>query len=247
MTMHLRLVAALIVCGSALLTGAERQISFDGIDSKYELTFDDSRISSAEMQQLACLSPYVWTYCKPFLIGGEATRKDGKEVIDKVLMAPDLQSCIQEPCRRKTDLPDDAFLEYAATNLREGERQVEVLRQEDVPAELQPVKMYLLSTLERSLEKERAVYEYLKSGKPAQARRILCQACGCGAEEESLLSELAHTSDPAKKLTLVRLKWQNTVLQCERRGHRAIYPIAAWERFVKDYSISEHRRPKRIE
>lgn len=242
--------AALLAISAVALYSNEHHLSYDEDTFTYELTFDDGRISEPEMRRIACLSPYTWTFCGPFQIGVDSNTKEGKEVIDKVFMAPPLEVCIERPgapCRRDPTIPDTAFLKNAAANLRQGDQQVETLRKEHVPEVLETVKAYLLSSLERSLEKQKARYEFLESGNLKPMRQLLCGACGCRAEQERLLEQLGATPDPRTRLKLAWYDWQNTLLACERARHPPAYPMEAWQRFIKEFGITERRRYKRID
>jgi hypothetical protein len=53
-----RVIACLVGC-SATAYPAERHLRYDGDAYRYEIAFDDSRISAAEMRQIAWLSPWV--------------------------------------------------------------------------------------------------------------------------------------------------------------------------------------------
>ena len=178
---------------------------------------------------------------------------NGKEIVDKVFMAPGLELCLEEPamhCSRDEDVPDAAFLQNAARNLQKGADQIEELRKERLPSELEPVRAYLAESLRRSLRMESARYEYLKSGNLEPMRQLLCTVCTC-ANETNLLQLLGTATDPRQKLAIARFKWHNEVLRCEREGHDPAYstryPVPAWERFIVDYGITEHRRFHHVE
>jgi hypothetical protein len=72
---------------SAAVYGGQQHLRFDGEARTYEITFDDSRISVNQMKRIAPLSPFV-EFSPEFIIGIEATKRGGKEVQDKVFMAP---------------------------------------------------------------------------------------------------------------------------------------------------------------
>lgn len=114
--------AVVLLIGCCIAAYPKQQhLSYEGIDNRYELTFDDSRISSEEMRQIACLSPYIEVYCAPFYIGSDSERRAGKVVVDKVFFAPPLDLCIDQPCKHDPEVADGAFLKYAAVhNLRCG-------------------------------------------------------------------------------------------------------------------------------
>jgi hypothetical protein len=231
---------------------AEQHFRFESDTYTYEITFDDSRISLAETRRLAILSPWV-DFSPRLWIGFESSRVNGKDVVDKTFMAPELELCVEEPamhCTRNEDVPDEAFLQNAARNLQKGAEELEELRKEPVPSELEPVRAYLAESLRRSLGMESARYEYLKSGNLEPMRHLLCDVCSC-ANETSLLQLLSTATDPRQKLAIARFQWHNEVLKCEREGHDPAYttryPVQAWERFIVDYRITEHRRFHHVE
>jgi hypothetical protein len=224
----------------------QQHLSYEGIDNRYELTFDDSRISSDEMRQIACLSPYIDVYCAPFYIGSGSERRAGKVVVDKVFFAPPLDLCIEQPCTHDPEVADDAFLKDAAVHLGEGSQQVELLRKRRVPAVLEPVKRYLLDSLIRSVEGDRARYVYFKSGELGPMRQILCSECDCGSSEEALFEQLRTTQDPRAK-TRLSWQWHNKVLRCGRERRPQRYPMDAWKRFIKEYGITERLRVELID
>ena len=236
-------IALLVCCGG--LYSKEHRLSYDEDQEVYSLIFDDTRISVADLQKIACLSPYV-SYCGPIQSGGSSMMVNGKRIIDKLFMAPMLEGCAGQTCARDLNLPDDAFFKDAASNLDRGDRQVEILRGEQVPPVLQPIKTYLLNSLEDSLEREKAKYQYLKSGNLEPMRQLLCGVCDC-ASEEDLFKLLGATRDPRRKLEIARYQWQNEVVRCERCRQLTTYPMDTWARFLKEYCIVERHRFKHID
>jgi hypothetical protein len=243
--------AVFLILSSSLASFAkEQRLTYDEDASVYALVFDDGRISVAQMREVAWLSPYVTAPPAPFeLARSETKRPDGTLDLDKVFLAPWLELCAAVPpagCEPYNPLvPNTAFLRNAAKNLKRGTDQVERLRKENLPAVLEPVRAYLLQYLKRSIEKQRYRYDYLNSGDAAPMRQLLCRQCACGASEESLLAQLKTVSDPKAKLELSK-KWDQRVFECERKGHPPAYPLAAWERFLKDFGITEERHFKHI-
>jgi hypothetical protein len=242
-------IILLLICSGAV-SAKERTLIYDEDAFTYELTFDDSRVSLSQMREIACLSPWVSTYCAPFLIGIDAGNNGGTETIHKVFFAPSLEVCIAgpgRPCRRNPEVPDAAFLSNALLNLREGAKEVEILRERQVPSVLASIKASLLASLERSLEKQKARYEYLKSGDTAHMRQILCGVCVCGTPEETLLEQLRTVSDPRTRLKLAWYDWQNKLIACETARHPPPYPLDKWRQFLKEYDVAEKRRSNHVD
>jgi hypothetical protein len=172
---------------------------------------------------------------------------DGTYVVDKTFIAW-LEFCPAAPpwnCEPyDPKVPDAAFMRNAARSLQRADDQVDRLLHEALPTVLEPVRAYLLEHLLLSVERERYRYEYLKSGDIGPMRQLLCRECACGAPEETLLAQLQTTADPKLRLDLSRFSWYNQILECERKTHPPAYPLAAWERFLKDFGITERRRGK---
>jgi hypothetical protein len=232
------------------LFAKEQRLQYDEDVFVYEVIFDDSRISVAQMREAAWLSPYVTAPPAPFELAGSGTKRpDGTVDLDKVFLAPWLELCTAVPpatCEPYDPLvPSAAFLRNAAKSLKRGSGQVERLRQERLPAVLEPVRVYLLQYLGRSVERQRYRYDYLNSGDVVPMRKLLCRECACGASEESLLAQLKSVSGLKAKLEL-STKWDQRMFECERKRHPPAYPVAAWERFLKDFGITEERHFKDI-
>ncbi len=241
-------VVGCFICSSVLLVAKEQHLVYDGDADIYELIYDDNRISVADMQEIWWLSPWVGEPpVGPFNIGiSERRSPSGDDMVDKVFMAPGLESC--EPglnCGRDSRKADAAFLENAARNLRAGDKQVKRLRSEKLPPVLEPVRSYLLLHLQLSLEREKARYQYLKSGDFGPMRNLLC-ACSCGQPEEAFFQQLITTSEFSTRLELTS-RWRNQALECEWKLHPPEYPLDSWKRFLNDFGIIETRRFKRID
>jgi hypothetical protein len=226
----------------ATTSGAQQHLRFDGDAETYEMTFDDSRISVSRMRQIAPLSPFVEN-SHEFQIGMGSVKMGGKDVRDKVFMAPELDLCIDEP--GKPCPLNDAYFAHADRALKQGSDQLAKLRKEELPAQLEPVRTYLAHGLEHSLQMNRARYEYLKSGNMAPMRQLLCDACPCANETELLKLLDTARNDPATKLKLSWLNWQNEIVQCQR--NHSPYPMEAWKNFVAKFGITEQRKSKHID
>ena len=253
MTSKLNIIPAgmivLIISSNVALFAKEQRLTYDEDASVYELIFDDGRIPVSQMREAAWLSPYVTGPPAPFEMARSETKlPNGTIALDKMFLAPWLELCAEVPAKCESYDPlvaDAAFLRNAAKNLKRGEDQLAQLRKETFPAVLEPVRTYLLQHLQRSIEKQRYRYDYLKSGDAAPMRQLLCGECGCGVAEEDLLAQLKSVSDSKAKLAL-SIKWDQRVTECERKSHPPAYPLDAWERFLKEFGITERRSPKSI-
>jgi hypothetical protein len=249
-------VVILLLASSFASFAKEQRLTYDQDVSVYELIFDDTRISLVQMREAAWLSPYVsaaygTAFPAPFELAGSETKSpDGTLDLDKVFLAPWLELCTAVPPAKCAPydplIPNAAFLRNAAKNLKRGDDQIDRLRRESLPAALEPVRAYLLQHLKRSVERQRYRYGYLKSGDAIPMGQLLCRECTCGASEESMLAQLKTVSDPKAKLEL-STKWDQRLFECERKRHPPAYPLAAWERFLKDFGITERRRFKHID
>jgi hypothetical protein len=244
-------VGFLLLCCSFTLIAKEQHLVLDGDIDIYELTFDDTRISAAAMQEIWWFSPWVDSPPKgPFEIArAEWKSPIGDIIVDKTFYAPELELCVIKPdanCNPNPEVPDAAFLENAARNLKTGDEQVGKLQKDKLPSVLEPVRVYLLLHLKISIEREKARYEFLKSGDLTPMQRILCGECSCSAEQEVLLKQLKTTIEDRQKLRLTR-KWHNEALKCEAKTYPPAYPMAAWKQFINDFGIKEQRRYKQID
>jgi hypothetical protein len=245
---HPAVAVILIAVCCAPLFAKEHLLRYDEDVFTYELTFDDTRISLAQMREIACLSPWV-SYCAPFVIGIDSKRSGKTETVYKSLLAPGLEDCVagrNTGCVTNAKIPDAAFLRNALVNLREGARQIGILRDKKVPPVLAPIQAALLASLQRSLEKQQARYAWLKSGDLAPMRAILCSVCNCGARENALLEQLRTATDPDMRLNLSWYDWQNQLVACEN-AHEPRYPLDRWQQFLKEYGIVEKRRTVHID
>ena len=243
-------VGAVILMFSASFASLakEQRLTYDEDDFEYVLIFDDASISVAQMREVAWLSPYPRAgYVKdgmaPFETSGSGVLlPDGTYVVDKTFFAW-LEFCPAVPpwnCEPfDPEVPNAAFMRNAAISLQRADEQVDRLLHMRLPPALEPVRAYLLEHLLLSVERERYRYEYLRSGDIAPMRKLLCRECDCGASEETLLADLQTTADPKLKLFLSTYSWNRQVLACERKTHPPAYPMSAWERFLKDFGITE--------
>lgn len=193
------ITASIVICCSFSAAAKEQQLVYDQDADVYKLSWDDARIATTEMREIAVLSRFV-DYAPEFSIGVSAARApSGKIITDKVFLAPALELCIKRPgnpCNRNPDKPDELFLKNAALNLRDARDQLAKLRAEKIPRVLEPVRAYLLEHLQRSAERERTRYDYLQSGDPTPLRKLLCRECNCTAGDERLLERLRAEPDP---------------------------------------------------
>lgn len=136
-------------------------------------------------------------------------------------------------------------MKNAELNLHKGERQIKSLRKKKLPAELQPVKTYLLENMQFTFELQRARYAYLKTHEVAPLRTITVHECPCRFSDEYLFRSLEMTRDGRKELKLTN-NWYNDVLHCHR-NHSGAYPIAAWKQFLAAFGIIESRHFKNID
>jgi hypothetical protein len=159
-------------------------------------------------------------------------------------MVQNIYQCVTRKCdTANTPVADAAFMKDAALNLDKARKQVQSFPPVPVPPALQPVKDYLLKDMERGLEREAALYTYLKSGDLGPMRQILCKLCACGKPEEVLLAQLRATTDPAEKILLAG-EWHNRANHCEKRP---TYPMEAWAQFLNENGITERRTYQRID
>lgn len=148
---------------------------------------------------------------------------------------------------------DEAFLRNAAEVLKKTRGQLELLKREPLPGVLEPVRSYLVFTLQSTLEWKEAESAYLGDSNTAPVREQFCKYCSCSgnraaiektAEERNpqlrgspewelmpgLLDRMANEKDPAKRLNLATYDFENTLVDCFA-AHDPGYPMQAWKDF----------------
>jgi len=227
-TTPIKLALACVCC--SLLAG-EQNITIQVPFAVYKVTFDDSLLHRIKPQLLPVFSPLVDTSppLNPYLTGVNNTN-------DKVMLSPNLEDCRHEHPNCPPSTVNDIFIRNAEANLEKGRNQVRDLKQERLPAFLEPVRRFLMDNLTTTLRMEEARYEYIRTGAVAPLRAMLDQYCTNG--QQVLLRKLEGVPDAETRRELSQVDWHNAVWQCyrERSGK---YPAEAWKQFVQQYHVRE--------
>jgi hypothetical protein len=241
---------ALLILSSCSLAhhAKEQHLKYDDDSMEvYELTFDDQTISIADVQKIVWFSPNLQFDIKgaPFAMHGSwvATRA-GVQAIDKGPLLPWLEVCNPGYAACYHPILNASFLRNANLNLTKGKQEIEELRRMSVPAALEPVKQHFLENMEFQLALHQSRYNYLKSGDVQQLRKLLCDQCPCGQQEDTLIHSLKTALTGATKLARSN-DWYNEVWQC--RNPKSKYPLEAWQQFLTQFGIQEKYRFRHVE
>jgi hypothetical protein len=260
-------LTAILFCCSFPLQGKEQHLRFDTETEVYELTFDDQVVSYADMQRIAWLSPLIDPTVPhpPFFMTIQRV-VPGK--IEKHIIASPLETCMPSYTECRNPTLNEAFLRNAAEVLKKTGEQLELLKEESLPGVLEPVRSYLIFTLQSTLYWNKAKYAYLRDSNMEPVREQFCKYCLCSSDPgriekmaveknphlrgssdwkliPGLLDRMAKENDPAKKLTLATHDFQNVLVHCFA-AHDPGYPVQVWKDFLKQYNIRESFKPKAI-
>lgn len=223
---------------SSVLTANEQHLKFETDTDRYELTINDQRISMEDMRNIAWLSPYIPPDIRsPFFmvaaqhVAGTAVRWE------KLIVALPLETCTPSYSECQNQSLNSAFFENAARNLKEARQQLQSLRSEKLPESLERVRAYLAESLKTTLDLQEARYAALKTGSIEPLRRVTCQYCRCGDSEEDLFRKVSALGG-VKRKEFTFAEWYNHVFKCFRQ-HDQGYPLADWNKFIKDFGIRE--------
>ena len=231
------------------LSAKQQHLVYESDPESYELWFDDQRISVATMREIAWLSPHMpspTSVPSPFILASSSQQTATGKKIDKVILTPALEDCnpVGSHCGDQS-VPNQAFLENAAINLRRGEQQLQTLRTERLPASLDPVQAYLVGYMRFYFDLQKARYEYLKTGSPLRMQEILNKECSSPKANQALKRALSHAPNKQQQLQLT-LDWYTAVLRCHR-NHSATYPVDAWNQFLSEFGITERVHYRHVE
>ena len=206
----------------AVAGAAQQRLVFPTLLGEYQLAFDDSRTSEADVRALVVLSPHLagWT---------------------SLAVAPRLERCVVgDPayldCRTRS--PQSAnFLWNARVNLDRGGAALTQLRSLRTPSELEPVVTWLQRSLTFSLWLEETKLEFFRSGDVAVLRRRY-EDVDPGRDCGGVIDDIARAGSPDGQFDLVVLRWHNCVNN-QYRGKLGEYPMPAWKRFLTAWRINE--------
>ena len=190
---------------------------------EYHLTYDNLRVTEAELKPLVILSPHLAGW-------------------DSIAVTPRLERCVVGEkdyldCRDRS-VRSPTFLWNARVNLKRGAATLDNLRKLRTPAELDPVVAWLQASLSFSLWLEETKLEFYQTGDVNVLRRHygeLAPGLGCG---DALARIERAVETPGVQYDMIVLPWHNCVNTLFRR-RLGDYPIAAWQRFLSKWDIQE--------
>ena len=217
-------VVVWVVLALPLLAGAAHQtMVLPTLLGEYHLTYDNRKVSEADLKPLVILSPHLAGW-------------------NSIAVTPRLERCVVGEteyldCRDRS-VRSPTFLWNARVNLKRGVTTLDNLRAMRAPAELDPVVTWLQSSLAFSLWLEETKLEFYQTGNVNVLRRRygeLDPGRGCGTALEQVERGAAV---PTAQYDMVVLPWHNCVNDLFRR-RLGEYPIAAWQRFLSKWGIQE--------
>jgi hypothetical protein len=217
-------VVVAVLLALPLVAGAAHQtMVLPTLLGEYHLTYDNRKVSEADLKPLVILSPHLagWT---------------------SIAVTPRLERCVvgeteYMDCRDRS-VRSPTFLWNARVNLKRGVAMLDSLRAMRAPAELDPVVTWLQSSLAFSLWLEETKLEFYQTGDVNVLQRRYGEfdpARGCSAAVEQAQRGAASAN---AQYDMVVLPWHNCVNDQFRR-RLGDYPIAAWQRFLSKWGIQE--------
>lgn len=199
-----------------------QRLVFPTLLGEYHLLFDDRRVPESDVRALVVLSPHLagWT---------------------SLAVAPRLERCVVgDPayldCGNRS-VRSHTFLWNARVNLERGVAALAHVRGLRVPAELEPVSMWLQRSLSFSLWLEEMKLEFFRTGDLAVLRRRY-EDVDPGRECAAVLGDVARAASTDAQFEMVVLPWHNCV-NAHFRRRIGDYPMAAWQRFLAAWRITE--------
>jgi hypothetical protein len=233
----------LLTCAAAptSLLAASQTITINTDTDFYSLTYDDRRITPAEMKEILYLSPYYPADVpSPYFATVGAVKEGAQMVRLKWFISIPLEQCNAGYAECGHEQLDPAFFANAQENLNRSRQALQKLQTEKFPEVLEPVRAYLIRHFQETLSIDQARFNFLKTGKPEELANVQCELCHC-TDQASLVLDL--NSAPQDKLEWSRLTWYNRVLTCIRE-HDPGYPMEAWQSFIKRFGIEERYKAR---
>jgi hypothetical protein len=216
-------VVAFLLALPLVADAAHQTLVLPTLLGEYHLTYDNRKVSEADLKPLVILSPHLAGW-------------------NSIAVTPRLERCVvgeseYMDCRDRS-VRSPTFLWNARVNLKRGLTMLDNLRGMRAPAELDPVVTWLQSSLAFSLWLEETKLEFYQTGDVNVLRRRYGEfdpSRGCGAALEQV--ERGAVSSTAQ-YDMVVLPWHNCVNDQFRR-RLGDYPMTAWQRFLSKWGIQE--------
>lgn len=216
---------------------------FDSGDEIDAVSFDPGKISDARLRELMLLSPHLVAYMRLLPEKDlEAVGSIEGTVVNKGFVAFNIELCVPEDSRYAHcdahDVGGENLLRNAKINLQRSKRGLAWLQNLNAPAELQPVKRFLVATLSFSVWMEETKYKYLASWDDKVLKETR-EGFEPGQTCVDTFRKLGAATSDAEKYEIVRHDWGNcaNAVMWKKLGN---YPVASWETFLRAYGITEN-------
>jgi len=218
-------------------------ITFKTSVTSYTITFDDAKISEAEIRNLIPLSPNVGTYANlPSTQNFFMTRSaNAGAVFDKTLIALPIEFCPTDDsaysnCYNNV-ISSPQFLANASINLEKSRKGLAWLQSLPHPKELQPVIDYLVRQLSVSISIEDARFRYFSTW---DVNILKGKLAGLDATPScpDAFKELNDAKSKEEKYNVVAHDWLSCVLNAARHK-KETYPLNSWKAFAQNFAIQE--------
>ena len=206
-----------------VLAGAAHQtMVLPTLLGEYHLTYDNRKVSEADLKPLVILSPHLAGW-------------------NSIAVTPRLERCVVGEteyldCRDRS-VRSPTFLWNARVNLKRGVATLDSLRAMRAPTELDPVVTWLQSSLAFSLWLEETKLEFFRTGDVAVLGRRY-EDVDPSRDCEAIINGVGRAASPDAQFDLVVLRWHNCVNHHFRRK-LGEYPMSAWTRFLAAWRINE--------
>jgi len=143
------------------------------------------------------------------------------------------------------DPNDPNFIHNAKVNISRIEKRIAELKSGRFPEELKPVVDYFLNILTTFLAEDVADLKYIQSGRVSDLA-FVANGVDYGTACNDLRDKFQASEDKVAAFNKVRHDWHNCVNQAFTQNHGYSYPKAAWESFLKRYSIDQRFVPTEV-
>jgi hypothetical protein len=217
------LAVALVLALPLAASAAHQTMVLPTLLGEYHLTYDNRKVSEADLKPLVILSPHLAGW-------------------NSIAVTPRLERCVvgeseYMDCRDRS-VRSPTFLWNARVNLKRGVTTLDNLRAMRAPAELDPVVTWLQSSLAFSLWLEETKLEFYQTGDLNVLRRRYGELDPTRGCEAALAQVERGAAASGAQYDMVVLPWHNCVNDQFRR-RLGEYPIAAWQRFLSKWGIQE--------
>jgi hypothetical protein len=209
----------------------------------YSLSYDERRLTGYDMNDIVWLSPWYHPDTDgPYWVATSVERRGSDAVVDKVMIARPLETGVRNP----ESLSPSDFMLRAESNLAKDRSGLVKLTNLKLPPVLEPVRNYLVNYFQFDIRIEELRYGYIKTGNVHPLAAALCSECSCGSLEQEILDELERVQEFPDRVHASWKRWPNAMNDCHL-SRKPMYPVAAWEAFLREFGIDEHHKETGLE